>query len=178
MRVDPAHRACYLRRMTLRTCALLFVASALPGCSETCPTARDALNGKVFPVFAHVATWEPADLAGYPSDTSPINGAHDYGIEWATSAPDGEVTVIIDGQSFDGTGRWSESECGNFVVAFDGVYELDGDVHAFSASAELVTWEQHLDGFVDWQETWQAGAGEVGSFAADARLTTDDPLAL
>lgn len=164
------------RTPALAVAAALVAAPFATGCAENCPTARDSLNGRVWSLFGHAATWEPEDLTGYPAGTSPVNGDHEYAFDWATGAPDGEVAVTIDGQVFEGTGRWSETECGNFSVGFDGLFEARGDVHAFSASALLVTYDNHLDGFVDWQETWQSAAGGVGSFTADIRVTTIEPF--
>jgi hypothetical protein len=150
---------------------LVTLSAALGACSDTCPTP-DSLNGRTWTVFVHPAEHQLENADAFPADTTPANGTHELAITWTGREAQADVTVAIDGQEFGGRGQWNETECGNFSVGFNGAYEAGGDRHSFVADATLVTWEQQLDGFLDWRETWESAEGEVGSFVASAQLTS------
>jgi hypothetical protein len=151
-------------------CLLVFgAASGGAGCSETCPPPT-SIAERTWTVFVNPVTWEIDNEEGFPAETSPANGEHEMNVAWPNNDLEGPITVTIDGQVFEGRGRWNDVECGQFSIGFNGRYEAEGNVHAFSASALLVTWESNVDGFLDWQETWQSAEGVVGSYSTQAQL--------
>ncbi|MEQ1501841.1 MAG: hypothetical protein ABMB14_06405 [Myxococcota bacterium] len=148
----------------------MWLAVALSACSETCPTPTDALNGREWSVFSQAASYT-IDGESFPAESTPASGTHTVSIDWSSRELDAPVVVTVDGQSFDGEGVWSDTECGTFSIAYSGVYLAeDGAEHAFAASTLLTTWlanPARLEGFVDWDESWASVEGEVGTFSAD-----------
>ncbi|MEZ4239326.1 MAG: hypothetical protein R3F59_24860 [Myxococcota bacterium] len=157
-----------------RTLAPLLLSAGLAGCTDTCPPPT-SIADEVWTVFVNPVSWEGDNEAAFPADTSPANGVHTLSVVWPSDAPDGNVTVTIDDQAFQGRGRWDETECGTFALGFNGRYEAGGDVHAFSCAATLVTWQGNVDGYLDWEETWQSAEGEIGSFSSQAQLRSIQP---
>jgi hypothetical protein len=149
---------------------ILLAPILLSGCSETCAPPQPALNQKVWSVFVQPTTFT-INGEGFPADSTPANGTHEMIIAWSSPQADSPIVVTIDGQPFDGAGKWSEQECGNFTMTFDGIYTGDdGSTHAFGAGAQLMTWSGRLEGFLDWSENWANAAGEIGSYTTDAQL--------
>lgn len=158
---------------------------SLFACSETCPTPSSELNERDWAVFIQAAQFEIDKPEEFPSETTPGNGEHTWRIDWTSpdlvgTDPSGEVTVTVDGQPFEGKGFWSNQECGNFSITFAGKY-LSPDAlteHAFAASALLAVFtdevgnetESKLEGFLDWEETWETPAGIVGTYTAQAQV--------
>jgi hypothetical protein len=148
---------------------LILAFAVLSGCSDTCAPPQPELNEKVWSVFVQPTSFT-IDGEGFPAESTPANGTHEWIVSWTTPDPESAVVVTIDGQPFDGTGRWSTQECGNFDLGFNGIFAGDdGSNHSFAASAELATWPGHLEGFLDWRETW-ALDGVVGSYSTEAQL--------
>jgi hypothetical protein len=151
------------------------ILASLFGCAETCPTPQSRLEGVAWNVFFQPVEYA-VDNEAFPAESSPGNGEHTLEITWLSSQLfRGAIEVAIDGQGFDGTGTWSDVECGHFVMGWSGVYLADPEAeetatHAFAASAQLVTYGTTLDGFVDWEETWKSVDGQVGTWVSASQL--------
>lgn len=150
---------------------MFFLAAiVLSGCTETCAPPQPELNEKVWSLFVQPVSFT-IEGEGFPAESSPGNGTHETNIAWSTPDPDAAIVVTIDGQQFDGSGKWSTQECGNFSIGYAGIYTAaDGATHSFGAGAQLITWPGRLEGFLDWTETWKNVAGEIGSYTADAQV--------
>jgi hypothetical protein len=146
--------------------------ASLLACSETCPPPDVKLDGVVWDVFVTPVEYTVDNEEAFPADSTPANGEHQLEIGWLTDELfRGAVTVTIDGQPFDGTGTWSEIECGHFSLSFSGIYEVDtGAQHGFASTATLTTYRDVLEGFLDWSETWKSEDGQVGTFNTAAQV--------
>jgi hypothetical protein len=144
---------------------------SLLACTETCPDPKTRLDAD-WDVFVNAVEHTIENEPAFPADTSPGNGPHAWRVDWNTDQLfKGAVQVTMDGQTFDGTGTWSEVECGHFSLAWSGIYEAEtGAEHAFAAGAVLVTYEHELEGFMDWEETWKAPDGQVGTYVAATQV--------
>lgn len=166
----------------MRALALLTL-TALPvvsGCSSDCGP-HDQFNSFTWRVFANPVVFEstnPAFTAGpdYWSYGSPANGVSEWQFQWG-AAPVGPVTVVIDGQSFEGTGDMDDTECGYALVTFGGTYldSLNDVEHNFNASLSMNLWSDalgaQLGAFMIWKESWSHPSSESGTFNVDAHLT-------
>jgi hypothetical protein len=156
---------------------MMWLPSLLLACAETCPTPASELNERDWAVFVQAVDPEIDNEEAFPAESSPGNGTHIWRIDWDSpelvqTDPTGEVTVTIDEQPFEGKGYWSTQECGNFTVTFAGEY-IDADStarHSFAATGLLAVFEGKLEGFLDWQETWRAPDGQIGSFTSSSQL--------
>ncbi|MEN0063518.1 MAG: hypothetical protein AAGA48_15310 [Myxococcota bacterium] len=150
------------------------------GCSEVCGSP-DQLNGRVFSSFAHARTFElVGDEAAFPALSSPANGTVEIGFEWASNLSMGPLAITMDGQLFDdGSGQWSQVNCGNFTATWGGTYtakegEEKGAEHTFVAAGFFVQYDDQLEGFVDWEERWESVDGRSGSFSGDILLRGEE----
>lgn len=156
--------------LPMRALLLLSVSVAV-GCAEDCPPPSSMLNSPWI-VHNHVVVQDPVELdPAYPGETSPANGEHVLQIRWDSVSLESPVTVILDDQEFPGQGAWDERECGNFGLTWEGTYVArDGRVtHDFSASAQLQTWEGHLEGTWKYVELWDVGDVD-GRVAFDVQM--------
>lgn len=162
-------------RTLLPIVALIAAAPLAGGCTENCGPPQQ-LNGRQYEVFTHAVSWEITNEPFFPGESSPANGLHTWQFDWSSPAAAAPVTVYTDGQVFEGDGNWDEQECGTFFVTWSGIYEAgDGATHAFAAASLFRFWPGELVGFLDWDETWRAPNGEVGSYSADAQMRGTGP---
>ena len=164
----------------MKTRHLVVVAAfALAGCAETCPPPQDALGTKVFDVFGRVISLEQEPAPEWPAESFPFNGLHQWSIAWGSNSAESAVTVVIDDQVFEeGNGYLDDVECGNLSVAFKGTYLADdGAQHLFAANGRLIVWPDGLDGFLDFQSSWEAVDGTIGSTNGTVQLSTTAPTA-
>ena len=161
----------------MKTRCFVVAAFALAGCAETCPPPQDALGAKVFEVFGRVISFEQAPAPEWPAGSFPFNGLHRWTIDWGANSAESSMTVAIDEQvSEPGRGYFDDVECGNLSVAFKGEYLADdGAQHVYAANARLIVWPDGLDGFVDFQSSWEAVDGTIGSTNGTAQLSTTSP---
>lgn len=162
-------------RTLLTILALAAAAPLAAGCAENCGPPQQ-LNDRTFEVFTNAISWEIENEAWFPGESSPANGTHEWKFEWSSPSASAPVTVYTDGQAFEGEGTWDEQECGTFFATWSGIYEAgDGATHAFAAASLFLTWPGSLVGFLDWDETWRAPNGEVGSYSAEAQMRGTGP---
>lgn len=159
------------------TAGLMGVAMVIgTGCNDVCGSP-EVLDGRKFDAFA---TAREFDLVGdrtvFPAESTPANGPLELSFDWASSLSEGPVDVLIDGQRFeDGTGQWSQLNCGNFTASWSGMYEgLDGAEHTFFAAGYFVYYNARLEGFVDWDEAWEVADGRSGTFSAQLLLRGEE----
>jgi hypothetical protein len=149
---------------------LLLSPLALAACNADCGSPEQ-VNGR-YAVFANVLSFDGDNLDGFPSYQDPANGWSEWEITW-TNIANGRVTVLIDGEEFDGDGAWDDVECGNFSLRFAGVYASDiGSTHDFTTTGQLVRFADRLEGTFTWSEEW-AYDGDDGTFDADGQLAGD-----
>lgn len=116
-----------------------------------CPSSQ-ALAGRAFGVDANVLDPD-GRLDGFSGDV-PVNGQHRWQITFSASNPQ-TLTVNVDGQAWEGTGAWDDIECGSFTADWEGVWQgAAGDEHFFRANGSFWTYDDRLDGLVDWAESW------------------------
>lgn len=129
---------------------------AATGCAESCP-GPTGLNTSLWHVESHISEWTSGPLdPTYPADSSPMNGAYDMILTWATPNDDSAMELNIEGQKTIGTGHWDSNECGNFTFSVVGdYYGDDGTHHAYSAAADMITWDGYLQGTWEVHELWQ-----------------------
>ncbi len=160
--------------------ALVALGAALTGCTADCGLAT-SFNQNTYRVFANPVTWDSSnDLftqgPDYWSYGTPANGTSTWQIQWG-AAPVGPVTVVIDGQQFQGQGELDQRECGQGTATFSGTYlDEDRDVeHTFNASMSFALWSEDTGGklgaFLVWKESWTHPSGENGQFSASSHLT-------
>ena len=153
--------------------------ATLSACKPDCGGVQ-AFNNFTYRGFANPVIHEsnnPAFTEGpeYWSYGSPANGASEWQFKWGGVAQ-GPVTVVIDGQEFEGTGELDELECGTAVVNFGGIYTDDAvDVeHTFNASMSLNLWVDdngsQFGGYLIWKESWSHPSSETGSFSAESHV--------
>jgi len=154
---------------------MVWVVVAL-GCSDVCGTP-DQLNGRAFEVFATPRTFDiGGDETEFPAETTPANGPVEIGFEWASPLPTSPLVITFDGQPSDeGTGQWSQVNCGNFTARWGGTYLAeDGAEHVYVAAGYFVQYDDQLEGFIDWSENWQAPSGRQGSYSSDVLLRGEE----
>lgn len=146
------------------------------GCNDVCGSP-DQLNGRTFEAFSSARTYEiVGDRTLFPAESTPANGPLVLSFEWASDLSEGPLDVLIDGQRFeDGSGQWSEINCGTFTASWGGEYEgLDGTVHRFVAGGYFVQYDDQLEGFVDWDEAWELADGPQGTFSAELLIRGEE----
>lgn len=153
------------------TCLLSSGAIFSLGCSDICG-APTQINNIEYDSFVNARAFSLSDEDGFPAEGCPVNGPLAISFEWASELGEGPLTVRMDGQAFEGSGTWSQMDCGNFQASWEGTYEgSDGSRHTFVAAAAFVVWEStNLEGFIEWDENWTSAEGVQGEFAASALL--------
>ena len=169
----------------MRTFFLCSVVGLTGACSDTCGLGNQ-LNGRVYNAFIHPVEVDPlTDVDDLPPYASPGNGSLQIGFEWG-AANTGPVTVILNGQGFEGEGIFYEQDCGNFSASWSGIY-LGASLpngqtteHAIGVVGVFQFYEaadgsQVLSGELDWKETWQYGALQGEYLAPVAELRGQIP---
>ena len=139
---------------------------AASGCTENCGVGAQ-LNGVVYDAFMHpVGPWEVANANAFPAEASPGNGPLLFELEWG-NLNEGPITVMMDGQAFDGDGVFYQQECGNMEIIWSGQYlSAIGSKHNFAARALLQFYGTTIAGQVtNYSETW-AYENDVGSYSS------------
>lgn len=144
-------------------------------CAVDCEDPRSALDGRAWDVFVHAADAVVATADGppgsFPAYQSPGNGASTWTLGWdATATVAAPVSVDIDGQVLDGLGTWASPRCGYFDLAFAGTFVVEGlSEHAIDADATLQTYDDVLQGTLDWTEVWTT-ADAAGTYIGSLQL--------
>ena len=145
------------------------------GCTAQC-SAATLLGGRAYEIFANPVSFtiDNAALTDSPdfySYTAPNNGISTWTFKWGGSNI-GPIDVIIDGQTFAGTGDWDEVECGHAILDFEGTYvhEATQARHTFSAGANLTVWQDKIGGLLIWNEAWELENGESGTWKGSSHL--------
>lgn len=139
------------------------VALVASGCSDTCGLGSQ-LNGQTYSAFIHPIEWEFDNEEAFPGAASPANGPVELTFEWGASS-NGPITVVMDGQPFDGTGIFDEIECGNFVANWGGTYLSDeGTEHEFKAAALFMYYDTFLEGQLSYAEAFRNAQNQVGAY--------------
>jgi hypothetical protein len=151
---------------TIHVVALAALGAAGAGCSESCGLASQ-MNGATYEAFIHpVGPWEVENASIFPAEASPGNGPVAFGVEWGLSNT-GPITVLMDGQAFDGEGVFYEQECGNFEITWAGQYLSEvGSEHNFAARAVIQFYDSVLAGRVyNYSESWKF-ENQTGSYSS------------
>lgn len=155
---------------------VLASASLLGACSGQCPPASQ-ISGRTYSVFANAVSHTADDDSLFVGPTFysygiPANGSGTWSFQW-DQGNNGPVAVVIDGQSFAGTGTWDDLECGYGVLDFGGVYvdEVTGVDHDFQAVAALTFYADQVGGLMVWAENWSSPDGGGGTFRSESHLT-------
>lgn len=147
---------------------LLLLAAPLTGCGVDCGSP-DQVDGR-YAVFANVLDHDGTNLEAFPSYQSPANGWTEWTLAWDRVR--NEVTVAIDGQPYPAEGVWDDVVCGNFQLAFEGVYASEeGTEHDFVAVGDFTVFASHLEGDWTWEESWTNLESETGTFTADGQVS-------
>ena len=161
----------------IESIASVVAASALvSACAGQCPPASQ-ISGRTYGVFANAVTHTADNDALFRAPNFyaygiPSNGAGTWTFQW-NQGDNGPVSVVIDGQSFSGTGEWDNLECGYGVVEFGGVYvdEPTGVEHDFQAISALTFYADQVGGLLIWAENWSSPDGESGTFRSESHVT-------
>ncbi len=164
-----------------RFSGVLAVAALFGGCDTPCEAPAD-IDGQEFDVFVTFKRVAVGDRAEFPLTSSPTNGDVSLRLDFAEpAARNGEVTVELGGQTFDGRGTFDEQQCGWFDLRWAGVYEGEAapEAHDFSAQGSFVVAGPRLEGIVEWEEDWTNASGTSGTlegtalFRGEARRSAD-----
>lgn len=150
------------------SCCLL-----LGGCAQECelPTGLSPESGE-YTAFGNPVEFS-TDSATNPPGQTPINGYTTWTFDWQGGVNDAPVTLTINDQPFEATGRADEIECGRAVLSgWSGVFEdEEGVEHSFNASGYFLFWDDRFEASVTWSENWNDGAEQGNFTATEASIT-------
>jgi hypothetical protein len=155
---------------------------ALFGCAPVCPDPQSTLNGRSWDVFVNaveaVVQTVQGDAGSFPAYQTPGNGESTWRIDWGSDEwTDSPLSVDIDGQTLAGEGTWSESSCGDFELAFTGLFIVaDRSDHALEVSGDLQTYEDRIEGTLEWTELWSTGEA-AGTYTGTLQLFGEETAA-
>lgn len=150
--------------MRMLVAMFLPLSGLLGACQSDCGLPNTVLDGRQYRAFGNVIDYTVGQTGAPPGDIL-VNGHTTLEFQWGGAA-EGPVSVLIDGQAFEGEGYWNPVECNNFSVSFGGTFQsAEGTAHNFTAAANFfaftdVYFGELVEGSVAWNETWTTADGQ------------------